>query len=67
MREKILEYLSQRPGARKREIAGYLHVWLCSSEFTDLMHELEDEGHIYYETYRDPAQMEFYDKWYVKT
>lgn len=67
MREKILEYLTQYPGSRKRYIAGAIGVWLCDSEFMHMMHELEDEGLIYYETYKDPAQMELYDKWYVKT
>ena len=67
MREKILEYLTQHPGARKREIAGNLHIWICDDEFRMTMNGLEDDGLIYYETYKDPAQMELYDKWYVKT
>ena len=66
MKQKVLEYLTRYPGARKREIAGHLRVWQCDDEFMHLMHELEDEGLIYYVTYKDPAQMELYDKWYVK-
>ena len=66
MKEKILEYLAAHPGARKREIADHLHIWLCDGEFLHLMHELESDGSIFYKTYYDPAQMERYDQWYIK-
>ena len=65
MREKILAYLHDHPGARKREIAGHLHIWQCNSDFLLLMGLMADTGQIRYETYRDPAQMEYYDKWYA--
>lgn len=65
MAEKILDYLREHPGARKREIAGYLHIWLCDGFFMDVMHHLERANLIRYEVYRDPAQMEYYDKWYA--
>ena len=66
MREKMLAYIAAHPGCRSREIAGGIGMWLCDSEFLHMRHELEKEGLIYAETYRDPAQMEFYDKWYIK-
>lgn len=65
MREKILAYLREHPGARKREIAGFLHIWQCNTDFLFLMSLMESTGQIRYETIHDPAQMEYYDKWYV--
>lgn len=65
MKDQILDYLRKHPGARKREIAGHLHIWLCSFDFLAAIDDLYEDGLIRYETYRDPAQMEYYDKWYV--
>ena len=65
MREQILSYLRENPGARKRSIASHLHVWQCSFEFLATMDDLCEDGLIREEPYRDPAQMEFYSKWYV--
>ena len=65
MREKILAYLRDHPGARKREIARHLGIWQCDSDFLLLMGLMADTGQIRYETHSDPAQMEYYDKWYV--
>lgn len=63
--EKILSYLREHPGARKREIAGRLHLWQCNEHFLIIMHHLERARLIRRESYSDPAQMEYYDKWYV--
>lgn len=63
--EKILDYLRDHPGARKREIAGHLRIWVCDEYFISVMHHLEHANLIRYETYSDPAQMEYYDKWYA--
>ena len=65
MKEKILEYLERHPGARKRYIASYLRVWQCSHDFLRAMADLEADRKIRRELYKDPAQMEFFDKWYV--
>ena len=65
MREKILAYLRDHPGARKREIAGHLKVWQCSFDFLATIDDLYEDGLIHYETHIDPAQMEYYDKWYA--
>lgn len=65
MREKILEYLRTNPGAHKRNIASFLKVWQCSFEFLATMDDLYEDGLIRSEIYRDPAQMEYYEKWYV--
>lgn len=65
MREKILEYLREHPGARKRSVASYLHIWQCDPEFLGTFDDLCEDGLIREEIYRDPAQIEFYSKWYV--
>lgn len=63
--EKMYDYISQHPGCRQRNIASACHVWLCSSEFLMTLHDLKREGKIRDETYSDPANMEYYNKWYV--
>lgn len=65
MREKILDYLREHPGARKRSIASHLRIWQCSFEFLATMDDLCEDGLIREEIYKDPAQMEFYSKWYA--
>ena len=65
MREKILAYLRDHPGARKREIAKHLHIWQCDTDFLLLMGLMESTGQIRYETIHDIGNMEYYDKWYV--
>jgi len=65
MKDKILTIIQQHPGIRKREISSDLHVWQCNSEFLRAMHDLENAGLIYAFTYKDPANMEFFDKWYL--
>lgn len=65
MREKILVCLLEWPGSRQREIASSLRVWLCDSTFLDTMHQLENDGLIKHTVHNDPANMEFYKKWYL--
>jgi len=65
MKEKILEFLTNHPGARKREIASFLKIWLCDSEFIRIINEMQRNGFIRYEVFNDPANMEYYNKWYV--
>ena len=65
MREKILEYLTNHPGARKREIASFLKVWQCSFEFLATIDDMCEDNLIRAESFSDPANMEYYDKWYV--
>ena len=65
MNEKIINYLRKYPGARKREIAGHLHIWHCDHNFLRTMADLETDEKIRREPFKDPAQMEFYDKWYA--
>ena len=64
MKEKILACLNRYPGSRKREIAMEMRcpvdgMFLCSFA------ELEDIGLIQHVTVNNPANMEFYDKWYL--
>lgn len=65
MREKIIAYITEHPGCRKREIAYGLQIWQCNGTFLHTMSELSLNNVIRYETYHDPAQMEYYDKWYI--
>ena len=65
MKEKILEYVRTHPGCRKRSIAASLHIWQCDHNFLAAVDDLCEDGLLREEYYRDPAQMEFYSKWYV--
>ena len=65
MKEAIYNYIKANPGCRQREIASELHIWLCSSEFLDALADMRDENLIRCEVYSDPAQMEYYYKWYI--
>jgi len=65
MKQKIIDYIKRHPGCRKREIAGAIGVWVVDDKFRYTMAQLEIAGAIKSVVYRDPAQMEFYDKWYL--
>lgn len=62
----ILDYIHTHPGCRKREIASAINMWQCNKSFLEAMAYLEKSGKIYSVTHNDPANMEFYDKWYIK-
>lgn len=66
MEEKILQFINSNPGTRKRYIASSLGVWVGNQAFLSTMHKLERDGKICHLTHHDPAQMEFYDEWYIK-
>ena len=66
LREMILTIIAEHPGIRKREIAGYLGLWQCNAEFLATVNDLFNDNLITYTTVHDPAQMEFYDTWYIK-
>lgn len=62
--EKIMEVLAKNPGLRMRTIARLIH----KNPVTDVLpalYKLKDMGRVKSEMYRDIANMEFYDKWYV--
>lgn len=63
MKEQIINILREHPGLRKREIASYMgiHHFKILKAITDLV----NEGIIYSVYYNDPANMEFYDKYYL--
>lgn len=65
MKEKIYAYIKAYPHCRSRYIASTLHVWLCDIEYLSALQELYKEGKIDCEYHHDPAQMEFYNEWYV--
>ena len=62
----ILECIAHNPGCRQRYIASYCHVWYLDSVFLKTLFALRDSGLIYSESYSDPAQMEYYNKWYIR-
>lgn len=65
MEEKILSYLNRWPGARKRSIARGAKIFSVNGEFLRTMSKMENAGLIQRITINDPANMEFYDKWYL--
>lgn len=62
-KEAILKVIEENPGLRKREIAGYLHVH--HFKILGLLDELEAEGKIRTVYHHEPANMEFYDRYYL--
>lgn len=62
---QILLYLHEHAGSRQRYIASACHVWLCDAIFMGAIRDLHDLGLIRNESINDPAQMEFYYKWYL--
>ena len=66
MKEQIFEIIKAHPGVRLREIAGYIHIWHLNKYFLKAMRELEMvDDKIYNVSFQDPANMEFYNKWYT--
>ena len=65
MEEKILSFLKEHPGSRKRYVASHLHIWHCNSDFLKCMSKLQKENKIYAITHNDPAQLEWYDEWFA--
>ena len=65
MEKKILAYLNRRPGSRKRSIARGAKIFSVDGEFLRTMSKMEKDGLIQRVTVKDPANMEFYDKWYL--
>lgn len=64
MEERILACLNRWPGARKREIAKKIHCFV-NGAFLRAFSEMENAGLIQHVIINDPANMEFYDKWYL--
>ena len=62
---QILLYLHEHAGSRQRSIANACDVWLCDAIFMGAISNLHDLGMIRNESIHDPAQMEFYYKWYL--
>ena len=64
MKEQIINILHEHPGLRKREIAGYLRIH--HFKIIPLLDEMEQEGLVIRKYHHDPANMEFYDEYYVR-
>ena len=65
MKEKILEYLSNHQGARQRDIASFLKVWVADTDFLKVLYEMKENNIIQAVAYVDRANMENYCKWYI--
>ena len=65
MKEAIYNYIKENPGVRKRDIASELHIWVCDKDLSNMLYELLREGRVFRRLHRDPANMDFYDKWYI--
>ena len=65
MKRKILEAIAAMPGCRQRSIAAAIHVWQCDATFLESLRDLRAAGLIYRINYSDPANMEFFYKWYL--
>ena len=60
-KEKIIyDYIKEHPGCRHREIPGIPLV-----ERVVILDDLVNKGLIRRQLFSDPANMEYYDKWYV--
>ena len=64
MKEQIVEILKAHPGLRKREVAQYLRV--PRLKVIAPMYEMCAEGILRYEVYKDLANAEYYEKYYVE-
>lgn len=64
LKNEILRYIMNHPGCRKRTIAEDIGIWQCDTQFLAAMCELEQEKMIKSELFRDPANMDFYYKFY---
>lgn len=64
LREKILDTVRAHPGIRKREIAGYIDCNVFN--IITLLYKMCDEGVLEYHIYRDFANMEYYEQYFVK-
>ena len=60
--EKIINFLRENPGSRMRTIRSFTYVM----DIITYLYELEEKGLIYCVAVHDTANMEFYNKWYVK-
>ena len=65
MEWKILETIAAMPGCRQRSIASAIGVWQCDATFLECLRDLRTAGLIYRIDHSDPANMEFFYKWYL--
>lgn len=63
--EKILEIIREHEGIRMREIRGHFDN-ISLVELIGLLGKLEKANKIKRVLYNDPANMEFYDRWFIK-
>lgn len=65
MKRKILEFIGNNAGCRQRSIASAIGVWQCDATFLECLRDLRSAGLIYRINHSDPANMEFFYKWYL--
>jgi hypothetical protein len=64
LKNEILRYIINNPGCRKRTIAAAMGIWQCDVKFLSAICELKQEKMIKSELFRDPANMDYYYKFY---
>lgn len=64
LREAIIQALTKCQGMRKRTIAWTIKANVM--EIISLLYQMCDEGILEYKVHNDFAQMEHYEKYYVK-
>ena len=64
MKDQILAIIKDHPGIRLREIAKILRVW--NGDVVKPLWELKEEGLVRKECFNDPANLDWYDMWFVK-
>lgn len=62
---QILLTLHNYSHIRQRYIANACHTWLCSERFLDTMQYMFKCGLIDCVSVNDPAQMEYFNLWYL--
>lgn len=65
MKRKILEAIAAMPGCRQRSIASAIRVWQCDATFLECLRDLRASGLVFRISHSDPANMEFFYKWYL--
>lgn len=65
MKRKILEAIAAMPGCRQRSIASAIRVWQCDATFLECLRDLRASGLVFRISHSDPANMEYFYKWYL--
>lgn len=62
---KILNFISNNPFCRQRNIAAHLYTSITNQQFLDAMFKLYKENYINCYFFSDPANLEYYNQWFL--